>query len=69
MAYRPQRRWAPAAACAEGFCDQALVIDAASEYLDEVAGQQGMHARAAIGVFELPSGDAVEIEMMAAIRE
>ncbi len=56
-------------ACVEGFTDQARVIDAASEYLDEVLGARGAHARAAIGVFELPRGAAVEIEMMAAVRE
>lgn len=56
-------------ACVEGFVDHALVIDAASEYLDEVLNARGSHARAAIGVFELPRGAAVEIEMMAAVRE
>lgn len=56
-------------ACVEGFTDQPLVIDAASEYFDEMLGARGAHARAAIGVFELPRGAAVEIELMAAVRE
>ncbi|MBC7942400.1 MAG: RidA family protein [Chitinophagaceae bacterium] len=56
-------------ASAEGFTDQPLVIDAASEYFDEVLGLRGGHARAAIGVFELPRGASVEVELMSAVRE
>ena len=39
--------------------------DAASEYFDEVRRRRGAHARAAVGVFELPHRAAVEIELMA----
>lgn len=56
-------------ASAVGFTQQPAVIDAASEYFAEVLGARGQHARAAVGVAELPRGAAVEIELMAAIRE
>lgn len=56
-------------ASADGFTDQALVMDAASEYLQQVLGSRGQHARAAVGVFELPRGAAVELELVAAVRQ
>lgn len=56
-------------ASAEGFTDQPLVMDAASEYLLQVLGSRGQHARAAVGVFELPRGAAVELELVAAVRQ
>jgi len=56
-------------ASAAGFTQQPAVIDAASAYFTEVLGTRGQHARAAVGVAELPRGAAVEIELMAAIRE
>jgi len=56
-------------ASTSGFIQQPAVIDAASEYFTEVLGLRGQHARAAVGVAELPRGAAVEIELMAAIRE
>jgi len=56
-------------ASAPGFTQQPAVIDAASAYFAEVLGERGRHARAAVGVVELPHGAAVEIELMAAIRE
>ncbi|MCS9086181.1 Rid family hydrolase, partial [Pseudomonas aeruginosa] len=51
-----------------GFVQQPAVIDAASEYFDEVLGARGGHARAAVGVAELPRGAAVEVELIAAVR-
>lgn len=56
-------------ACTEGFTQQPLVLDAASEYFTEVLGTRGEHARSAIGVLALPHGAAVEVEIMAAVRE
>ncbi|MBI8082389.1 RidA family protein, partial [Pseudomonas aeruginosa] len=35
---------------------------------DEVRGARGGHARAAVGVAELPRGAAVEVELIAAVR-
>jgi enamine deaminase RidA (YjgF/YER057c/UK114 family) len=56
-------------ASAPGFNAQPKVIDAASDLLVEVFGEIGRHARAAVGVAELPRNAAVEIEMTVAYRE
>lgn len=56
-------------ASAPGFVQQPAVADAASQYFTDVLGVRGQHARAAVGVAELPRGAAVELELMAAIRE
>jgi enamine deaminase RidA (YjgF/YER057c/UK114 family) len=52
---------------AEGFANQPAVINGASELLQAVFGEKGMHARAAVGVAGLPGGAAVEVELIAAI--
>jgi len=49
-------------ASADGFNDQPLVINAASELFVEIFGENGRHARSAIGTNELPMGMSVEIE-------
>lgn len=49
-------------ASASGFTDQPKVINGASDFMVEVFGDQGRHARAAVGVAELPLGAAVEVE-------
>ena len=46
------------------FGDQSLVADAASELLIEVLGENGRHARTAIGVAGLPRNSPVEIQMV-----
>lgn len=56
-------------ASAPGFNAQPKVIDAASDLLFEVFGEAGRHARAAVGVAELPRNAAVEIEMTVAVRD
>ena len=56
-------------ASASGFNDQPKVLDAASDLLVEIFGQAGRHARAAVGVAELPRDAAVEIEMVVAFRD
>jgi enamine deaminase RidA (YjgF/YER057c/UK114 family) len=56
-------------ASAPGFNDQPKVIDAASDLLAQVFGEAGRHARAAVGVAELPRNAAVEIEMTVAVRD
>jgi enamine deaminase RidA (YjgF/YER057c/UK114 family) len=53
---------------AEGFVDQPLVINGASELLEEVFGASGSHARSAIGTNELPWRTPVEIEMIVEVR-
>jgi enamine deaminase RidA (YjgF/YER057c/UK114 family) len=49
-------------ASAEGFTDQPKVINGASDLMVEIFGETGRHARAAVGVSELPLGAAVEVE-------
>ncbi|MFC7594133.1 RidA family protein [Terrabacter sp. GCM10028922] len=46
------------------FGQQADVADAASELLVEVLGENGRHARTAIGVASLPLNSPVEIQMV-----
>ncbi len=52
---------------APGFTGQPAVINGASELLGQVFGDAGKHARAAVGVCELPLGAAVEVEMIVKI--
>ena len=56
-------------ASAPGFTGQPQVINGASELLIEVFGEDGKHARSAIGVAELPLNAPVEVELIAEIRE
>lgn len=56
-------------ASAPGFDQQPRVINGASELCQELWGESGRHARAAIGVAELPFGGPVEIELIAEIDE
>ena len=55
-------------ASASGFNAQPSVIDAASKLLGQIFGENGRHARSAVGVAELPRGAAVEIEFVVAVR-
>lgn len=54
---------------ADGFTDQPKVINGASEFLGEVFGEKGRHARAAVGVNELPLNAAVEVEFVIAVAD
>ena len=45
-----------------GFFDQPKVINGASDFLVEVLGDAGRHARSAVSAVSLPLGVAVEIE-------
>ncbi|WP_028035375.1 RidA family protein [Chelativorans sp. J32] len=56
-------------ASARGFNAQPKVIDAASDLLVQIFGDAGRHARAAVGVAELPRNAAVEIEMTVAFGD
>lgn len=51
-------------ASAPGFSGQPAVINGASELLAEVFGDNGAHARSAVGVAELPLGAPVEVELI-----
>ena len=55
-------------ASAPGFNGQPQVINGASELLIEVLGEDGRHARSAIGVAELPLNVPVEVELIAEAR-
>lgn len=54
---------------AEGFTDQPAVANGASELMEKIFGQAGMHARSAVGVNELPKNASVEIEMIVKIKK
>jgi len=55
-------------ASAEGFTSQPQVVNAASQLLEEIFGEAGTHARAAIGVAELPLGAPVELELIVEVQ-
>ena len=55
-------------ASAPGFSGQPQVVNGASELLIEVFGQDGRHARSAVGVAELPLNAPVEVELIAELR-
>ncbi|MBS1253559.1 MAG: hypothetical protein MAG451_02608 [Anaerolineales bacterium] len=56
-------------ASAPGFNQQPEVMNGASHLLEQLFGEQGRHARSAIGVNELPFNTPVEIEMIVKVRE
>ncbi|MFE2750436.1 RidA family protein [Actinosynnema sp. NPDC059335] len=56
-------------ASADGFTGHPAVVNGASELLGEVFGEAGRHARAAVGVAELPLGAPVEVELIVEIGE
>ena len=51
-------------ASAPGFNGQPQVLNGASEFLGEVFGEAGLHARSAVGVAELPMDAPVEVEVV-----
>jgi enamine deaminase RidA (YjgF/YER057c/UK114 family) len=55
--------------CTPDFGDQPKVINGASDFLVEVFGAKGKHARSAIGTNALPMNIAVEIEMIVATED
>ena len=56
-------------ASAPGFGEQPYVLNGASELLIDIFGDMGKHARAALGINELPFGTPVEIEMIVELKE
>jgi len=52
-----------------GFPDSPAVINGASDLLAAVFGEEGKHARAAIGVSALPRNALVELQMIVAIGD
>ncbi len=53
---------------APGFNMQPKVINGTSEFIGEVFGEAGRHARSAVGVNELPIDAAVEVEMIVKLK-
>ena len=54
--------------CVDDFSAQPKVINGASQLMIDVFGEQGMHARAAVGTNSLPLGVAVEVDAIFEIK-
>lgn len=52
-----------------GFTGQPAVLNGASDLMVEVFGEAGRHARAAVGVNELPMNSPVEIEFIFELKQ
>lgn len=50
------------------FTDHPKVINGVSELMQQIFGEQGKHARAAVGMASLPLGVAVEVEMIVEVK-
>ena len=50
--------------CVDGFTEQALVVNGASDLAKEIFGEAGAHARASVGMHALPLNAAVELETL-----
>jgi enamine deaminase RidA (YjgF/YER057c/UK114 family) len=50
------------------FTDQHLVINGASQLFVDVFGQDGWHARSALGMAQLPLGSSVEVEAILKLK-
>ena len=55
--------------CTEDFKDQPKVINGYSDLMVEIFGDNGKHARSAVGMYSLPFNMAVEIEVIVEIEE
>ena len=51
------------------YTEQHLVANGASEFLQEVFGERGAHARSAFGVAQIPFGSCMEIELIAEVAD
>ena len=50
------------------FTDHPKIVNGASDFIGQVLGDRGLHARAAVGVAALPLNACVDVEGMFAIR-
>lgn len=50
------------------FTEHPKVINGASELMEQIFGEHGAHARAAIGMSSLPLGASVEVEMIVEVK-
>jgi len=55
--------------CVDGYANEPKIANGASELLVELFGENGKHTRSAVGVSGLPLDSAVEIEMIALIKQ
>ena len=55
-------------ACGPGFTDHPKVGNGASELFQQVFGEAGRHARAAVGCASLPLGAPVEVDVLASLH-
>jgi len=54
--------------CTETFTEQPQVINGFSDFMVAVFGENGKHARSAVGMYALPMNIAVEIEMVVEVE-
>lgn len=54
--------------CTAEFTDQPKVINGFSDFMVEIFGEKGKHARSAVGMNALPKNIAVEIEMIVEVE-
>ncbi|MCX7875965.1 MAG: RidA family protein [Melioribacteraceae bacterium] len=52
-----------------GFTSQPKIANGASEFIVNIFGEKGKHARSAVGVSELPLNAPVEVEMIVKVSE
>ena len=55
--------------CTEDFKDQPKVINGYSDLMVEIFGDKGKHARSAVGMYALPMGIAVEVELIVEVED
>jgi len=55
--------------CTEDFKDQPKVINGYSDFMVEIFGDRGKHARSAVGMYALPFNMAVEVEVIVEIAD
>lgn len=55
--------------CDPSFVEQPKVINGFSDLMEEVFGERGRHARAAVGMASLPRAQAVEIELVVEVYD
>jgi enamine deaminase RidA (YjgF/YER057c/UK114 family) len=54
--------------CTDDFKDQPKVINGYSDLMVEIFGEKGKHARSAVGMYALPMGMAVEVEVIVEVE-
>jgi len=55
--------------CTEDFKDQPKVINGYSDLMVEIFGDNGKHARSAVGMYALPMNIAVEVEVIVEVED